>query len=80
MDFSWNLGVASNNAVKAYAIYQGLLLMQEEQISQISIVGDSKNTIRYLVTGSVPRFSFSRGMIFNHPNFPVPKSRNRLTY
>jgi hypothetical protein len=26
------------------------------------------------------RFSFSQGMIFNHPNFPMPKSRNRLTY
>ena len=29
--------------------------MQEDQINQISIVGDSKNTIRYFVKGSAPK-------------------------
>jgi hypothetical protein len=55
LDFSWNLGIASNNVVEAYVVYQGLLLMQEDQINQISIVGDSKNTIRYFVKGSSPK-------------------------
>jgi ribonuclease HI len=55
MDFSWNLGIASNNMVEAYVLYQGLLLMEVDQINQITIVGDSKNTIQYFIKGSSPK-------------------------
>jgi hypothetical protein len=47
LDFSWNLGINSNNMAEAYAIYQGILLVQEQQLNRITIVGDSKNIIRY---------------------------------
>jgi hypothetical protein len=42
LDFSWNLGKTSNNMVEAYAVYQGILLTQEQQLNHITIVGDSK--------------------------------------
>jgi ribonuclease HI len=50
-----NLGNASNNMAEAYAVYQGLLLTQEHHINHITIVGDSKNTIRYFVLGYAPK-------------------------
>jgi ribonuclease HI len=43
-----------NNKVEAYAIYQGIQLAKQKHISHLNIVGDSKNTIRYFVIGSVP--------------------------
>jgi hypothetical protein len=55
LDFSWNLGKTSNNMVEAYAIYQGILLAQEQQLKHITIVGDSKNIIHFFVLGTNPK-------------------------
>jgi ribonuclease HI len=55
LDFYWNLGVTMNNKAEAYAVFQGIQLAKQRQISQLNIVGDSKNTIRYFVTGSTPK-------------------------
>jgi ribonuclease HI len=40
---------------EAYALYQGVLLVQEHQLNQITIVGDSKNIIRHFVLGTIPK-------------------------
>jgi ribonuclease HI len=52
MDFYWNIGITTNNKGEAYAIYQELQLEKKRQISNLNIVGDSKNTTRYFVFGS----------------------------
>jgi ribonuclease HI len=46
--FSWNLGVATNNQAKAYALLQGLSITKARNIRILSVMGDSKNTIRHL--------------------------------
>jgi ribonuclease HI len=53
--FYWNLGVTTNNKAKAYAVYQGIQLAKQRHIYYLKIVGDSKNVIRYFVTGSTPQ-------------------------
>jgi ribonuclease HI len=52
--FSWNLGVATNNQAEAYALLQGLLIARSKSIRILSVVGDSKNTIRHLRLSSLP--------------------------
>jgi hypothetical protein len=34
LEFSWNLGIASNNVVEAYAVYQGLLLYAGNRLAK----------------------------------------------
>jgi hypothetical protein len=55
LEFSWNLGKTSNNMVKAYAVYQEILLTHDHQMNYIKIVGDSKNIIRYFILGTAPK-------------------------
>jgi len=55
LDFSWNLGINTNNMEEAYAMYQGVLLVQEQQLNSITIVGDSKNIIRHFSMGTTPK-------------------------
>jgi ribonuclease HI len=55
LDFSWNLGINTNNMEEAYAMYQGVLLVQEQKLNSITIVGDSKNIIRHFATGTTPK-------------------------
>jgi ribonuclease HI len=55
LDFSWNLGVTTNNMAEAYTMYQGVLLAQERKLSSIIIVGDSKNIIQHFVKGTTPK-------------------------
>jgi ribonuclease HI len=55
LEFYWNLGVTTNNIAEAYVVYQGVQLALQKHITQLNIVGDSKNTIRYFVTGSNPK-------------------------
>jgi ribonuclease HI len=57
LDYSWNLGVTTNNMAEAYAMYQGVLLAQERKLNNIIIIGDSKNTIRHFVKGTAPKNS-----------------------
>jgi len=45
LDFSWNLGIDSNNMEESYVMYQGVLLVQEQQLNSTTIIGDSKNII-----------------------------------
>jgi hypothetical protein len=37
--FSWILGIASNNEVKAYALYKGLNLAKIQRIEDLFIIG-----------------------------------------
>jgi hypothetical protein len=52
LDFSLNLGINSNNMAEAYAIYQGIMIAQVQQLNCITIIDDSKNIICYFVMGS----------------------------
>jgi hypothetical protein len=51
IEFYWNLRLSSNNTAKAYVVFQWIQITKNHQIPQLNIVGDSKNTIRYFVTG-----------------------------
>lgn len=55
VQFYCNVGVTSNKKAEVYAVYQGTQIVKQRHISQLNIVCDSKNTIRYFVTGSDPR-------------------------
>jgi ribonuclease HI len=57
LDYSWNLGVTTTNMAEAYAMYQGVLLAQEQKLNNIIIIGDSKNTIRHFFKGTAPKNS-----------------------
>jgi hypothetical protein len=52
VEFYWSLKLSSNNKAEAYAVFQGIQIVKQPQSPQLNIVGDSKNTIRYFVTGS----------------------------
>jgi ribonuclease HI len=52
MEYSWNLGVTTNNKAKAYAMYIGIQLAKKRKIIALNIVGDSKNTIHYFIKAS----------------------------
>jgi ribonuclease HI len=50
--FSYSLGHASNNQVEAYAFLQGIYVSKKQQVHQLNILIDSKNTIKYFIQGS----------------------------
>jgi ribonuclease HI len=47
--FSWILGQAYNNQAEAYALLQGVQTASVDEVRQLNILGESKNTIRYLI-------------------------------
>jgi hypothetical protein len=55
MEFYWNLGVTLNNKEEAYTVLQGAQIAKNKFISQLNIVGDSQNIIRYFVSSSIPK-------------------------
>jgi ribonuclease HI len=38
MEYSWNLGVTTNNKAEAYALYIGVQLAKKRQINALNIV------------------------------------------
>jgi ribonuclease HI len=54
LSFHWSLGIATNNQVEAYALYQGLLLAKILSIHSLSVIGDSKIIINHARKGSHP--------------------------
>jgi ribonuclease HI len=55
MEYSWNLGATTNNKAEAYTMYMGIQLAKKRKITELNIVGDSKNTIRYFIKASSPK-------------------------
>jgi ribonuclease HI len=55
MEYSWNLGVTTNNKEEAYAMLMGIQLAKKRSISELNIVGDSKNTICYFIKTPPPK-------------------------
>jgi hypothetical protein len=55
LSFAWGLGLATNNQAEQYALFLGLSLAQERGILQLSLLGDSLNTIRILHSTSLQR-------------------------
>jgi ribonuclease HI len=83
--YSWNLGVTTNNMAEAYAMYQGVLLAQEQKLSNIIVIGDSKNIIRHFVKGTGPKNSKLKRIIeriraimssFHSSFYHVPRANN----
>jgi len=60
LSYHWNLGIARNNQVEAYALYQGLYLTKSKNIHSVSVIGDSKIIIGYARNGSQPSNSHFR--------------------
>jgi ribonuclease HI len=54
LSFHWNLGIAINNQVEAYALYQGLLLAKRRNIHSLLVIGDSNIIIGNVHKGSHP--------------------------
>jgi ribonuclease HI len=50
--YAWSLGHASNNQAKEYALIKGVQLAKGLQLQHLIIIGDSKNTIRYMIKGT----------------------------
>jgi ribonuclease HI len=63
LNYSWNLGVTTNNMAETYAMYQGVLLDQERKFNNIIVIGDSKNTIRHFIKGTAPKKSKMKRII-----------------
>jgi len=55
MEYSWNLGVTTNNKEDTYAILMGIQLAKKISISNLNIVGDSKNIICYFIKTPLPK-------------------------
>jgi ribonuclease HI len=55
LDYYWNLGIITNKRAEAYAMYQGVQLVKQRQISSLNIIGDSKNIIRIFIRNSTPK-------------------------
>jgi hypothetical protein len=55
MEYSWNLGVTTNNKAEAYAMVMGIQLEKKISISELNIGGDSKITIRYFINTPPPK-------------------------
>jgi hypothetical protein len=55
MEHSWNLGATTNNKAKTYFMHMGIQLEKKRNITKLNIVGDSKNTIHYLIKVSPPK-------------------------
>jgi ribonuclease HI len=52
--YSWSLGLATNNQAEAYALLQGLRLAKQEEITSLSILGDSKGILSHLRKHTIP--------------------------
>ena len=53
-NFSWGLGIETNNISKALALWQGLLISKNQRISDITVLGDSRIIIQAMVENSLP--------------------------
>lgn len=76
--YSQNLDQATNNQAKAYALLQGLTLARAPNIYEIVILGDSKNAIRYLQLGTLPRDAHLCSIF--HRNFNTAAHKNKQNF
>jgi hypothetical protein len=49
MYYAWGLSTVSNNVVEEYALWIGLILARDLEISKISILGDSMMVVRSII-------------------------------
>jgi len=63
LTYFWSLGVATNNQANPYALLQGLRQAKSNNVQQIIILGDSKNTIKHMRNGSLPKDSRLKAII-----------------
>jgi ribonuclease HI len=54
LDYSWGLGVESNNIAEALSLWQGLIQAQKLEIKEIMVIGDSQILIQAMVTNTLP--------------------------
>ena len=55
LHFAWGLGINSSIQAEAFALFQGLKQLQNLEIKEANILGDSEVIIKLMVTGSIPR-------------------------
>ena len=53
-NFSWGLGIDTNNMAEALALWQGLRIARELGISNLIIIGNSRVVIRALAEKILP--------------------------
>jgi ribonuclease HI len=54
IDYSWGLGVESNNIAEALSLWKGLIQAQKLEIKEITMIGDSWILIQAMVTNTLP--------------------------
>jgi ribonuclease HI len=54
LDYSWELGVESNNIAEALSLWQGLIQARKLEIKEITVIGDSWILIQDMVTNTFP--------------------------
>jgi ribonuclease HI len=54
LDYSWGLGVESNNIAEALRLWQGLIQAWKLEIKEITVIGDSRILIQAMVTNTLP--------------------------
>jgi ribonuclease HI len=58
--FAWGLGIASNNRIGAYALWQGLKVAKGMSVQYLIVIEDSKTIISHMVHNSESAFDQSR--------------------
>jgi ribonuclease HI len=53
--FTWGLGETTNNQTKVLALLQGLMILKQRGINQISVIGDSTIIIHHMHYQTIPR-------------------------
>jgi ribonuclease HI len=53
--YSWNLGLNMNNVAEAYALLKGIQITTGLHIKKLTVIGDSKLIISYLVQNNNPK-------------------------
>ena len=63
---------------EAYVMYQGLILVQEQQLNSITIVGDSKNIIQYISMRTTPNNTKMQRIIERIKSLMSPIQENSI--
>jgi ribonuclease HI len=62
--YTWGLGTTSNNIIEAYALYEGLCIMKERNITKIVVFRDSMIIVRLIAKRSQTDNNLLNGIIY----------------
>ena len=52
--YAWGLGRSTNDVAKFVALFQGLKILSQKDISEVIIIGESQILIKFLIHGPPP--------------------------